>query len=154
MNVITKPKSSDITTGPLPASRKIYLKGKIHPDIRVPMREISLHETADEPPLVVYDTSGPYTDPRITIDIEAGLPRLREPWIRARGDVEEYDGRDVRPEDNNADGERLVPEFPVSNKPLPICSISSCGLARPASSSRLCTPPPFAVVVMPSLRAV
>ena len=63
MNVITKPprkpKSSDITTGPLPASRKIYLGGKIHKDIRVPMREISLHETADEPPLVVYDTSGP-----------------------------------------------------------------------------------------------
>ena len=122
MNVITKPprkpESSDITTGPLPASRKIYLGGKIHKDIRVPMREISLHETADEPPLVVYDTSGPYTDPRITIDIEAGLPRHREAWIRARGDVEEYDGRDIRPEDNNADGERLVPEFPIRNEPL------------------------------------
>ena len=122
MNVITKtpkkPESSDITTGPLPASRKIFVGGEIYKDIRVPMREISLHETADEPPLVVYDTSGPYTDPRITIDIEAGLPRLREPWIRARGDVEEYDGRDVRPEDNNASGEHLVPEFPARSKPL------------------------------------
>ncbi len=101
MNVITKspkkPETSDITTGPLPASRKIYLEGVIYPEIRVPMREISLHETADEPPLVVYDTSGPYTDPAQAIDIEAGLPRHREAWIRARGDVEEYGGRLVRP---------------------------------------------------------
>ena len=78
MNVINKPKTSDITTGPLPASRKIYLDGQIHPDIRVPMREIALHETAAEPNVVVYDTSGPYTDPAETIDIEAGLSRLRE----------------------------------------------------------------------------
>ncbi len=83
MNVINKPKTSDITTGPLPASRKVYIEGKIHADVRVPMREISLHETADEPPLRVYDTSGPYTDPAQTIDIEAGLPRHREAWIRA-----------------------------------------------------------------------
>jgi len=118
MNVISKPKTSDITTGPLPASRKIYVGGEIHPEVQVPMREISLHETAKEPPVVVYDTSGPYTDPTITIDIEAGLPRLREPWIKARGDVEEYEGRDVQFEDNNADGEKLVPEFPIRHKPL------------------------------------
>ena len=118
MNVITKPKTSDVTTGPLPASRKFYARGKIHPGIRVPMREIAVHETANEPSLVVYDTSGPYTDPGVTIDIEAGLSRLREQWIKARGDVEEYEGRAVRPEDNNADGERLVPEFPVRHRPL------------------------------------
>ncbi|NQU59795.1 MAG: phosphomethylpyrimidine synthase ThiC, partial [Rhodospirillales bacterium] len=118
MNVIHKPKTSDITTGPLPASRKIYVEGTMHPDIRVPMREISLHETANEPPVIVYDTSGPYTDLGVTIDIEAGLKRLREPWIKARGDVEEYQGRDVKPEDNNASDEQLVPEFPTKRKPL------------------------------------
>ena len=118
MNVVNKPKTSDITTGPLPASRKIYLDGAIHPGLRVPMREISLHETANEPPVIVYDTSGPYTDPTISIDIEAGLPRHREAWIKARGDVEEYDGREVKFEDNNASEEKLVPEFPCLHKPL------------------------------------
>ncbi|MBI2584770.1 MAG: phosphomethylpyrimidine synthase ThiC, partial [Rhodospirillales bacterium] len=123
MNVISKPqskpKTADITTGSLPASRKIYVKGTLHPDIQVPMREIAVHPTAGEPPLVVYDTSGPYTDPAVAIDIEAGLPRLREPWIRARGDVEEYEGRDVRPEDNGgAAGEKLAPVFPTRVKPL------------------------------------
>ena len=118
MNVISKPKTSDITTGPLPASRKIYVDGTLHPDVRVPMRKISLHETAKEPPVVVYDTSGPYTDPAETIDIEAGLKRLREPWIKARGDVEEYEGRTVKLEDNNATGEHLVPEFPALRKPM------------------------------------
>ena len=57
MNFINKPKTSDITTGPLPASRKIYVAGKIHSDLQVPMREISMHETAKEEPLVVYDLS-------------------------------------------------------------------------------------------------
>ena len=118
MNFINKPKTSDITTGPLPASRKIYVAGKIHSDIQVPMREISLHKTAKEPPLVVYDTSGPYTDPTKYIDIEAGLPRMRESWIKARDDVEEYQGREVRFEDNNANNAKLVPAFPITHKPL------------------------------------
>ena len=87
MNVISKPqtspKTADITTGPLPASRKIYVEGEIHADVRVPMREIEVHPSAGEPPVVVYDTSGPYTDPAQTIDIEAGLPRHRE--VAARG---------------------------------------------------------------------
>jgi len=77
-----------VTTGPLPASRKVYLSGFQYPDIRVPVREIDLHETANEPPVRVYDTSGPYTDPNAHIDINAGLPRIREAWIKARGDVE------------------------------------------------------------------
>ena len=118
MNFINKPKTSDITTGPLPASRKIYVAGKIHSDLQVPMREISMHESAKEPPLVVYDTSGPYTDPNKYIDIETGLPRMRESWIMARGDVEEYEGRQTKFEDNNAKGERLVPEFPTLHRPL------------------------------------
>jgi phosphomethylpyrimidine synthase len=83
-----------ITRGPLPASRKIYVPGEIHTDIRVPMREIELSETRvgetleENPPVVVYDTSGPYTDMDIEIDVRKGIERIRQPWIDARGDVE------------------------------------------------------------------
>jgi len=73
-----------VTTEALPASRKIYVPGVLHPDIRVPMRHISVHPTAGEPGITVYDSSGPYTDPSVHIDIAAGLPRLRERWIAAR----------------------------------------------------------------------
>ncbi|GAB4574116.1 MAG: phosphomethylpyrimidine synthase ThiC [Rhodothalassiaceae bacterium] len=108
-----------VTTGPLPASRRVYVAGEIHPEIRVPMREIALHPTAGEPPVTVYDTSGPYTDPAQTIDIEKGAPRLREAWIRAREDVEDYEGRSVRPEDNgNVEGRHLAREFPLRHRPL------------------------------------
>ncbi|MBB5518195.1 phosphomethylpyrimidine synthase ThiC [Amphiplicatus metriothermophilus] len=108
-----------VTTGALPASRKVYVPGDLYPDIRVAMREIDLHPSANEPPVPVYDPSGPYTDPAIAIDVERGLPRLREAWIRARGGVEEYDGRDVRPEDNGgAAGKYLAREFPVKHRPL------------------------------------
>ena len=107
-----------VTTGPLPASRRVWHTGVLHPQIRVPMREIDLHPTAGEPPVTVYDSSGPYTDPEAVIDLERGLPRLREAWVAARGDTEVYDGRHVRPEDNGfAEGARLVPEFPVRPAP-------------------------------------
>ncbi|MBN8292060.1 phosphomethylpyrimidine synthase ThiC [Rhodobacter sp. NTK016B] len=107
-----------VTTGPLPASRRVWQAGVLHPDIRVPMREIDLHPTSGEPPVSVYDSSGPYTDPDARIAIDRGLPRLRESWVDARGDTERYDGRHVRPEDNGfADGARLVPEFPVRHAP-------------------------------------
>jgi phosphomethylpyrimidine synthase len=56
-------KTPTVTTGPLPASRKVYVAGDLHPDIRVPVREIDLHPSANEPPLPVYDPTGPYTDP-------------------------------------------------------------------------------------------
>ena len=119
MNAITKPIKISVTTGSLPASRKIFLKGERNPDVRVPMREIALDPSAKEPPVLVYDTSGPYTDPDAKIDIHKGLPRLRAPWIRARGDVEEYAGRVVKPEDNGTvDQKHLVAEFPVRNRPL------------------------------------
>ncbi|MDE2262435.1 MAG: phosphomethylpyrimidine synthase ThiC, partial [Gammaproteobacteria bacterium] len=88
----------------LPASRKVFAAGSIHPKLRVPMREIALHPSAGEPPLIVYDSSGPYTDPAVRIDIERGLPRLREEWILARGDVAAGEGRLVRPEDNGLTG--------------------------------------------------
>ena len=119
MNVLTQPPLINVTTGSLPASKKIYFEGTIHKDIRVPMREIALHETANEPPVTVYDTSGIYTDPDANIDINLGLPRLREAWIKARGDVKEYAGRDVKPEDNGgATGDKLVSEFPNKQKPM------------------------------------
>jgi phosphomethylpyrimidine synthase len=107
-----------VTTGPLPASRRVWHAGTRHPDIRVPMREIDLHPTAGEPPVTVYDSSGPYTDPDAQIAIDRGLPRLREDWIAARGDTETYAGRHVTPADNGfAEGARLTPEFPVRNAP-------------------------------------
>ncbi len=102
-----------ITTGSLPASRKIYVEGQRHPDIRVPMREISLHPTAEEPPITVYDTSGPYTDPNTKIHIAAGLAPLRRDWILGRGDVEPCDARAVQPADNGfVTGDRLTRAFP------------------------------------------
>jgi phosphomethylpyrimidine synthase len=64
------------------------------------MREIDLDPSAGEPPVRAYDTSGPYSDPAIAIDINRGLPELRKPWILAGGDVEFYEGREIRPEDN------------------------------------------------------
>ncbi len=112
------PSNPSVTTGALPASDKIYKPGVLHPDLRVPMREIHLHPTANEPPQVVYDCSGPYTDPAVETDIGAGLPRLREAWIMARGDVEQYDGRPVTAADNGFVSEdKKAPEFPVTHRP-------------------------------------
>ncbi|MEW5880841.1 MAG: phosphomethylpyrimidine synthase ThiC [Pseudomonadota bacterium] len=82
---------------PLPKSRKIYVEGS-RPDIRVPMREIAQSDTPaafgteKNPPLAVYDTSGPYTDPSVKIDIRVGLAPLRARWIAERGDTEELPG--------------------------------------------------------------
>ncbi|MEH3107766.1 MAG: phosphomethylpyrimidine synthase ThiC [Sphingomonas fennica] len=102
-----------VTTGPIRGSRKIHVEG---PDgLRVAMREIALEPSAGEPPLRVYDCSGPYTDPNARIDIMAGLPELRRDWIRSRGDVEEVTQREVRPEDNGQlgpDRSGGVPPFP------------------------------------------
>ncbi|MGO4532225.1 phosphomethylpyrimidine synthase ThiC [Paenibacillus sp. 2TAF8] len=90
---------------PFPGSRKVYIQGS-RPDIAVPEREIALHDTntpqgvEHNEPLRVYDTSGPMTDPEFQMDIRKGLPALRNHWIMERGDVEEYEGRAVKPEDN------------------------------------------------------
>lgn len=86
-------------------STKVYVEGS-RPDIQVPMREIALSATTghfgeeENAPVRVYDTSGPYTDENYTVDITKGLPALRRNWILERGDVEEYEGRDIKPEDN------------------------------------------------------
>ncbi|MGQ8875239.1 phosphomethylpyrimidine synthase ThiC [Paenibacillus sp. TSA_86.1] len=90
---------------PFPGSRKVYIQGS-RPDIAVPEREIALHDTntpqgvEHNEPLRVYDTSGPMTDPEFQMDIRAGLPALRTHWIMERGDVEAYEGRAIKPEDN------------------------------------------------------
>ncbi|MCZ7857422.1 phosphomethylpyrimidine synthase ThiC [Agrobacterium sp. 22-209-1] len=119
MNIAAKTIPLTVTTGPHAASTKIHKAGILHPHIRVPMREIAVHPTAGEPPVTVYDSSGPYTDPAHAVLIEKGLPRLRQDWVVARGDVEAYEGRHVKPEDNGfATGERLTPEFGVRHQPL------------------------------------
>ena len=108
-----------VVSEPLPASRKVYKSGSLHAGLRVPMREIGLHPSSGEPPLTVYDPSGPYTDPEVTTDITRGLPRTRAAWISARGDLEPYPGRRVQPLDNGlAGGARGTPEFPVRRTPL------------------------------------
>ncbi|MGB0907014.1 MAG: phosphomethylpyrimidine synthase ThiC, partial [Maricaulaceae bacterium] len=108
-----------VTTGSLPNSSKVYTAPAAAPDIRVPHRLVHLHETANEPDVPVYDTSGPYSDPNVETDVEAGLPRPRTAWVVERGGVEEYEGRDVKPEDNGgAKGRHLAREFPVKNRPL------------------------------------
>lgn len=106
-----------VTTGPIRGSRKVHVG-----PYRVAMREIDLEPSSGEPSLRVYDTSGPYTDTKATIDISAGLPQLRREWIVGRGDVEEYDGRAIQPEDNGQlgpDRSGGVPAFPkVVQRPL------------------------------------
>ncbi|MFN8416612.1 MAG: phosphomethylpyrimidine synthase ThiC [Cytophagaceae bacterium] len=95
---MTNDMQPQITREPLSGSKKIYVPGTLHP-IKVAMREITLQDTViktgkevrktENPPITVYDTSGPYTDPSVQIDIRKGLDRLREPWILERGDVEQ-----------------------------------------------------------------
>ena len=96
-----------------PGSRKVYAAGVLHPDLRVPFREVELHPSANEAPVTIYDPSGLYTDPDTEIDIAKGLPRPREAWVKARGDVEEIEGREVKPVDNgNVSTDRAAPAFP------------------------------------------
>jgi len=114
----------EISTDPIsPNSKKVYVNGALHPDIKVPFREISLspsttisgnengngnahHKENDESSIFVYDTSGPYTDPEAKIDIREGLQPIRLPWITSREDVEYYDARTIMPKDDGyRDGE-------------------------------------------------
>ena len=108
-----------VTTGPISASQKVYSAPEGYPDLRVPFREIALSAGAGEANFRVYDPSGPYTDAQAKIDVEKGLPRVREAWVRDRGGVEEYRGRDVKPEDNgNVAGSHLARDFPNKGAPL------------------------------------
>ena len=92
---------SSVTTGPVAGSQKIYTSPEGRPDIAVPFREIALHPTANEAPYRAYDTSGPFTDPAIAIDLEAGLPPVRREWLAKRG-FESITARAIKPEDNGA----------------------------------------------------
>ncbi len=121
-----------VTTGPIRGSKKIHVG-----PLGVAMREIHLEPGSGEAPVRVYDTSGPYTDPNVTIDIAAGLAAKRREWIVARGDVEEYDARAVKPEDNGQlgpDRSGGVPAFPnVVKRPLrakPGMNVSQMHYAR------------------------
>src|SRR4051794_15988332 len=106
-----------VTTGPIRGSRKIHVEGR--EGVRVAMRAVDLEPSSGEPPVTLYDTSGPYTDPAQRIDIMGGLPELRAAWVRARGDVEEVAQREVRPEDNGQlgpDRSGGVAPFPNTRK--------------------------------------
>ncbi|MEP0191851.1 MAG: phosphomethylpyrimidine synthase ThiC [Erythrobacter sp.] len=110
---INSPVEIGVTTGPIRGSRKVHVGARTGSGVRVAMREIDLE--GGEDPVRVYDTSGPYTDPEVAIDIHAGLAGKRSEWIKARGDVEEYDAREVKPEDNGQlgpDRSGGVPQFP------------------------------------------
>ena len=106
-----------IPTGERAGSRKVYASGELYPDIRVPFREVALHPSANEPPLTIYDPSGPYTDPAVTIDIRKGLPLVKSSWQLDRGDIAPVlNPREVKPEDNgHASGKNLAPRFDTSN---------------------------------------
>jgi len=110
MSAAVKPADNETTPAnndkPLPNSRRIYVNGK-QPGVRVPFREISQNQTrnfdnslVDNEPVRVYDTSGPWGDPSVRADVREGLPSLRRHWILERGDVEEYEGRDLKPIDD------------------------------------------------------
>ncbi len=121
-----------VTTGPIRGSRKIHVG-----PLKVAMRAVDLDPSCTEPPLNVYDTSGPYTDPAVRIDIHTGLANLRRDWITARGDVESYDARETRPEDNGLTGPDRsagVPQFPnLVKRPLrakPGANVSQMHYAR------------------------
>ncbi len=121
-----------VTTGPIRGSQKIHVG-----PLGVSMREIALEPGSGEAPVRVYDASGPYTDPAAAIDIQAGLAPRRRDWILARGDVEQYDGRAIKPEDNGLKGPDRsggVAPFPhVVTRPLrakPGMNVSQMHYAR------------------------
>ncbi|MEO6847224.1 MAG: phosphomethylpyrimidine synthase ThiC [Chthoniobacterales bacterium] len=138
--IAPKEEQASHSSDQLPNSTRVYVKGELHKNIRVPMREIAISPTKSfdgkievNEPVRVYDCSGPWGDPAFEGNVEEGLPSLRAEWIKARGDVEEYGGREVKPQDNgylsrqhaeyasNAEKNRLV-EFPglVSQRRRPL----------------------------------
>jgi phosphomethylpyrimidine synthase len=113
---VTAPqKPTTVTTGPIEGTRKVYSSPPGRPDLVVPFREIALHPSANEPPLWLYDSSGPFTDPAVRIDVAAGLPRPRAAALAGRG-LSVESPRALRPEDNGgADGETLVAACPAAH---------------------------------------
>src|ERR1700744_2952000 len=104
---------SSVTTGPIAGSRKIYTSPAGRPDINVPFREIALDPSAREEPVRVYDCSGPYTAPAISVARPPGLPPVRAEWLAKRG-FDRIAPRAVKPEDNgNIGSDKLVPACPA-----------------------------------------
>jgi phosphomethylpyrimidine synthase len=107
-----------VTTGAIAGSKKVYSHPEAAPDLKVPLREITISDPS-EPPVPVYDPSGPYTDDEAMIDVEKGLARTRTAWVKERGFVEEYDGREIKPVDNgNVSDTHLARAFPTHHRPL------------------------------------
>ncbi len=106
-----------ITQEPLHGSKKVYVNGTIYPNIKVPMREIALSNGDN---FRVYDTSGVYTDPKVSIDVEKGIKPIRKEWIKDRGDVQPYKGRIMAPKDNGYN----------TNEQLEFVTAGSKGLVR------------------------
>ena len=135
-----------------PNSTRVYVEGQIHPQVRVPMREIRQDKTThangvveENAPIRVYDCSGPWGDPSFEGDVTQGLPALRCDWILARNDVEEYLGREIKPEDNgylsdshaenynaNKAAKNKLKEYPgLRRKPLRAAAVSYTHLTLP-----------------------
>jgi phosphomethylpyrimidine synthase len=112
----TTPQDLTVTTGALPASEKVHIESKRFPGLTVAMREIKL-DAKDDPPVRVYDPSGPFSDEDQSTDIRKGLPPLRRQWILDRGDVESYDGRHIKPEDNGFQTGKQDPFVEFPSKP-------------------------------------
>jgi phosphomethylpyrimidine synthase len=130
-------KANGITTQPLPASHKVFVHSHQHPDLSVAMRAVVLGAQGGHAgnghgdhhaPLMIYDTSGPYTDPTVETDIRRGLKTLRLDWIRARGDVEEQQGPSYRPVDgeNGTQTER----FPDASRRPVLRAKSGCNVSQ------------------------
>ena len=118
MNIHDKPQNlapQSVTSGPLPGSRKVYHHPGGRADIAVPLREIALDPSPMSRRCASMTPPGPIPKPIVAIDLSAGLPRLREPWLAARAGLDFYAGRAVRPEDNGAVApDRLVPPCPAN----------------------------------------
>ena len=125
-------KPNGITTQPLPASQKAYVHSHEQPDISVPMRAITLSDDHGgnghaNTPVMVYDTSGPYTDPSVTTDIRAGLRPVRWEWIKARRDVEEVPRSYVNGNGKNGSHTESFPE--TSRRPI-LRSKAGCNVSQ------------------------
>lgn len=126
---VGKPSVIERSRAPFPSSKRIYLEGELHTNVRVPFREITIAQGVSQgstelpkTQFLVYDTSGPYTDPAIDIDVRKGLPRTRASWIEKRADTEEYTGRTRRAEDDGYHSERAaqnvdIERFAIKHRP-------------------------------------
>src|SRR5262249_23496851 len=113
---------------PFPASKKTYLSGVQYPDLHVPVREVALSNGQVVP---IYDTSGPYTDSQVDIDITKGLPDIRTPWIVARKDTEVYAGRTFKPQDNGyVDADKAACSHAVALQRQPRRAKNGCAVTQ------------------------